>query len=256
MSVSVDGHRKRMRDRVEFIGPEEMRPQDLMEFLLYYSLPRRDTKKQAFDMIERFGSIRGVLEADEDELIKVDGIGRRTARWLKTLGNMVEAYAQLRASDRRRIENILGAEAYFREFFKGATYREVWQCSLNNGGTLLSVSRIADNSAWAESGYLREALAGAIFSRASSVVIGQFCPKPGAEFEEYDVHNTVDYAMTLYASGIQLLDHVLICPDGTKSMFASGLLDGIRQLPGEKTLQENYLNIAQNDFEKFDAEDE
>jgi DNA repair protein RadC len=242
MKISVEGHRQRLRDRVERMGADDMRPQDLMELLLYYALPRRDTKQQAFDIIEKFGSVRGVLTADEKELAQVEGVGGRTAHWLRILGELSDAYAGLQHTDRQRIDNVLRAQTYFRRFFEKCDYPEVWQCSLNTGGRLLSSGCVADNASWAESEYLREALSQAITSRAHSVVIGQFSARPGADFEEYDIKSTLKYAVTLSAAGIQLLDHMLICPDGVRSMFAMGLLDKAHCLTGINTLRENYLS--------------
>ena len=55
--------------------------------------------------------------------------------------------------------------------------------------------------------------------------------------------------MTLAAADIQLMDHVLICPDDAQSMFQMGELDRIKCLPGSAFLRENYLN------EDFDDEE-
>lgn len=241
MNVSVDGHLRRLRERVERMGAEGSRPQDLMELLLYYALPRRDTKEQAFAIMERFGSIRGVLEAKESELAAVEGVGRRTAHWLRLLSEATNAYSDIESEDRQRVNNVYRAQMYFSGFFEKCDYPEVWQCSLNTGGRLLSTAMMANNASWAESEYLREALAEAITSRAHSVVIGQFSLIPGAQFEDYDVKNTTRYAVTLAAAGIQLLDHMLICPDGVRSMFALGLMERAHGMTGVNTLRENYL---------------
>ena len=71
MPVSMEGHRARMRLRAESIGAEHMRPQELVEMMLYYALPRRDTREQAHALIGAFGSVEGVLAASEQELMKV-----------------------------------------------------------------------------------------------------------------------------------------------------------------------------------------
>lgn len=244
MKPNVEGHRNRLRERIERMGPDDLRSQDLMELLLYYALPRRDTKQQAFDIIEKFGSVRGVLTAEERELAAVEGIGTRTAHWLRILGELTDAYSQLQSADRPGINNMLKAQTYFRSFFDKCDFPEVWQCSLNAGGRLLASRRVADNASWAESEYLREALAHAITSRANSVIIGQFSTRAGADFEEYDINSTNKYAITLSAAGIQLLDHMLICPDGVRSMFAMGVLDKAHSAVGMNALRENYLGAA------------
>lgn len=248
MPVSMEGHRARMRLRAESIGAEHMRPQELVEMMLYYALPRRDTREQAHVLIGAFGSVEGVLAASEQELTKVRGIGRRTAAWLRALGEMVEAYADLDAMDRPRINNMRRTDAFLSQFFQNADYPEVWQFSLNAGGRLLGGQRISDCAAWGEEEYLRDALSAALSSRAHSVLIGQYSSIPGDQFEHYDREHTIGYAKTLAAADIQLLDHVIIRPDGAHSMYAAGKLDQVRLWVENNSLREGYL-LAEPEFD-------
>ena len=250
MPVSMEGHRARMRLRAESIGAEHMRPQELVEMMLYYALPRRDTREQAHALIGAFGSVEGVLAASEQELTKVRGIGRRTAAWLRALGEMVEAYADLDAMDRPRINNMRRTDAFLSQFFQNADYPEVWQFSLNAGGRLLGGQRISDCAAWGEEEYLRDALSAALSSRAHSVLIGQYSPIPGDQFEHYDREHTIGYAKTLAAADIQLLDHVIIRPDGAHSMYAAGKLDQVRLWVENNSLREGYL-LAEPEFDGY-----
>jgi DNA repair protein RadC len=251
MPISVEGHRARMRERAERMNAESMRPQDLLEFLLYYALPRRDTKPQAADLIERFGSVEAVFKANEAELAKVKGIGQHAAKWLRLMGELTGAYAALEVTDKPKLNTVMRAQAYFREFFAGAAYPEVWQCCLNAGGRLLSGGWIADNDAWAEPEYLRSALSAALDARAHSVMIGQFSPGGRKSFEEYDVKATFNYAITLSAAGIQLLDHMLILPDGAKSMFAEGMLAQAHRIILSNVLREGYLSANPDDCDVY-----
>lgn len=241
MAVPVNGHRERMRQQAERMNVESMRPQDLIEMLLYYALPRRDTKPQAYALLERFGSLQGVFSATEEDLRAVQGIGPGAARWLKRLSDLTGAYSALESTDRPLINNVQRASRYLRAFFDASDYDEVWQFCVNAGGRLLAVSPVADNAAWAESEYLRSALTCAMGARAHSVVLGRFSPSPDATFEPYDLENTAAYAVTLAAAGIQMLDQLLITPKGVTSLFATGKLDHVRDLIRNNRLRENYL---------------
>lgn len=252
MPISVEGHRARMRERAERMNAESMRAQDLLELLLYYALPRRDTKLQAAELIERFGTVEAVLNADEADLTKVSGIGPRAAKWLFRMGALTDAYASLEPADKPKIDNIMRAQAYFREFFTGVDDPEVWQCCLNAGGRLLAGGWIADNGAWAEPEYLRGALAAALTARAHSVMIGRFSPITRKSFEEYDIKATLDYAVTLSAAGIQLLDHMLIMPKGAISMFAEGKLAQAHKIILSNVLREGYLNTNPDDIDLYE----
>lgn len=82
------GHRSRLRNRFVKYGFEGFEKHELIELYLTYSIPRRNTNDTAHDLIERFGSLNALFEADEKELLKVNGIGPNSVLLIKLL-NMV-----------------------------------------------------------------------------------------------------------------------------------------------------------------------
>lgn len=249
MAVSVEGHRERMRHRAEQMDKEDIRSQDLVELLLYYALPRRDTKEQAAALMERYGSLEAIMAADVSDIAQTPGIGRATAEWLGNVGELLDTYKKLESGDRPLINNQLRTERYLAKFFKDFDYPEVWQFCISAGGWLLGADRISDSAAWGEPEYLRQALGTAMALRAHSVIIAQFTVTPMAELDEYDVERTFGYSTTLYAADIQLLDHMFICPDGIRSMYAEGKLERIQQMVKTNHLRENYLLPAMENDE-------
>mgnify|MGYP002560153119 CR=1 FL=1 len=73
-NISHEGHRQRMRARVEQYGLESLAPHEALEYLLYITNARRDTNGIAHALLERFGSFAGVLEASEEELCRVPDV--------------------------------------------------------------------------------------------------------------------------------------------------------------------------------------
>lgn len=66
------GHRDRLRK--EFMArPESFPDHKVLELLLFYVLPRQDTNPLAHDLLDRFGSLQGVLDAPPEALSQVKG---------------------------------------------------------------------------------------------------------------------------------------------------------------------------------------
>ena len=81
------GHRKRMRRKLSDFGAIVFDTYELLEMLLYYTVPVRDTNPISKKLLQTFGSLDGVLSADRDALMQVDGVGAKTADLITTVGN-------------------------------------------------------------------------------------------------------------------------------------------------------------------------
>ena len=77
-----DGHRQRSKRRYLALGAEGMEDHQLLELLLFYAIPRQDTNETAHRLIQRFGSLQGVLHAAPEELTSVEGVGENADRRL------------------------------------------------------------------------------------------------------------------------------------------------------------------------------
>ena len=75
-----EGHRRRMYARVERDGFDSLAPHEALEYLLYFTNARRDTNALAHALLDRFGDFASVLEASEEDLMQVDGIGKAGGR--------------------------------------------------------------------------------------------------------------------------------------------------------------------------------
>lgn len=85
MSNKHAGHRGRLRKKFVDGGLGNFYEHQILELLLFYSIPQGDTNPTAHRLIDRFGSLKGVMNADYEELLTIKGVGDATATWLKTL---------------------------------------------------------------------------------------------------------------------------------------------------------------------------
>jgi len=241
MYVSPEGHRDRMRQRLQQMTLEDVRSQDVLEYLLYYALPRRDTKQQAYDLLESFGSLQAVLNADENELTRVNGIGKRTARWLVTVGRAIAGYMQLEADDKPYMGNLASAVGYFSRFFAKHTDTEMWQFCLNAGGRLIGCMKLADYACWRTPEYMRMAAEQAVMLHAHSVLLCWFTGDRLIDVEDDEMAAIRNYGEALSISGMKLLDHIVFSREGHVSMARGS------DRPVEQSVQEDAItNMREN----------
>lgn len=86
------GHRARLRKRFFEEGLDAFEDHQVIELLLFFAIPRRDTNEIAHLLLRRYGSFSGVLEADPVDLEQIEGIGQAAAALLSILPSLTRRY--------------------------------------------------------------------------------------------------------------------------------------------------------------------
>ena len=100
-----EGHRERML--LKFTGndnPSNIPDHELLEVLLFYAIPRKDTNVLAHRLLRAFGSLENVLSASVKELSTIDGVGERTALFINVMGkihNVINENTKKRKNEER-----------------------------------------------------------------------------------------------------------------------------------------------------------
>ena len=81
--VNHDGHRQRLKNRFRAEGLDNFEQVYVLELLLFYCVPRKDTRPIAEALLEHFGSLAQVLEAPAEELERVEGVGENASTLLR-----------------------------------------------------------------------------------------------------------------------------------------------------------------------------
>ncbi len=132
------GHRERMRQRIRDHGLETLQPHEILEYMLYYIIPKRDVNPIAHELIDRFGSLDAVLQADEQALMSVEGVGPVTANYLKVFSDMITAYCEGGQKQRQLILTAADAARYARDLFFRPDKREMAVLCLTEQDELIS----------------------------------------------------------------------------------------------------------------------
>ena len=113
------GHRSRMRSKLLLHGARIFDSYELLEMLLYYTIPQRDTNPLAKSLLATFGGMSGVLSASKEELLAVPGVGERTASLIRTVGRTGEVGdISSGARPKTTFDNFAVAGMFFANYFK------------------------------------------------------------------------------------------------------------------------------------------
>ena len=119
MAGAHDGHRGRMRERFRREGLNGFADHEALELMLFYAIPQRNVNPLAHALLERFGSFHGVLEASEEELCRVEGVGEYAAVLLHLFAAVGRRVEESRAGQREKLRNRMEAQEHCRRLLAG-----------------------------------------------------------------------------------------------------------------------------------------
>ena len=213
-STLHSGHRERLRERFLQNGAEGFADHELLELLLFYVIPRRDTNELSHRLIEECGSLQRVLEAPTEQLCHICGIKEQTALYLQALGELSRRYAisKFQASN-DPLNTVydtaekLAAVVYPR--FLGQTTERMLALLFDSGMHLADIFTVAKGSLNGVSINIRSIAERAYARGAASVVLAHNHPGGIAAPSVEDVKLTQDAATALRLLGIPLVEHFI-----------------------------------------------
>src|SRR5699024_4143279 len=171
---------------------------------------RRDTNPIAHALLERFGDFAGVLEADEEELCLVEGMGPASARFLHLLPQVSACYHRSLTRDRRRLQTVEQMGEYLMARFRGTVRERVLLVCLDRQRRITCTSWLGSGTADMVELPIREAIAQAVRLKAHWVVLCHNHPSGSALPSREDIEATAELARGMYVVGVELLDHIIV----------------------------------------------
>lgn len=218
-----DGHRQRLIQRFLEEDLDNFEPHNVLELLLFYAIPRKDTNELAHVLIDTFGSLKGVFDAPYEELIKVTGIGPNTAALLKLVPSLTRTYY---SSDARSVilDTSEKSGEYFLPYYIGQTEEVVRLACLDAGGKVISNQILHRGSANAAEVNIRKIVNIALRNNAMGVILAHNHPGGLPLPSEEDVATTKSIREALMPMGILLMDHIIVAGQDYVSMARSGII--------------------------------
>lgn len=204
------GHRQRVREKFiaqcNFDGFAE---HNILEFLLFYSVPRADTNELAHRLIDKFGSIRGVFDAPYEALTEVDGVGENSAVLLKLIPSLVRTYMNQQSSDIKSIKSTDDAVCYLRPKFTGMKNESLLMLCMNRSGKILKCSVISNGGIDYTQADIRKILFEILSSHATDIIIAHNHPGGLCVPSKGDISMTQMIADAIVNTGTSLKNHII-----------------------------------------------
>ncbi|MBQ3094804.1 MAG: hypothetical protein IJC53_00025 [Clostridia bacterium] len=205
-----EGHREKMRIRIENAGLDSLAEHEILETLLYFTIPRGDTNPTAHRLISAFGSLSGVFEAPEKELLKIEGVGPKTARLISMLPHYSRAYLVSKAKNDRPLSNTEDMGRYLLPYFVGEQEEKVYVLCLDNRFRPICCKCVHTGSVNAVEVSVRSIVSVALSYNATAVVLAHNHPGGVSIPSVDDRITTGKVAAALTSVGIRLLDHFVV----------------------------------------------
>ena len=218
-----DGHRQRLTNRVREEGLDHFEEHQVLELLLYYTIPRRDTNPIAHELLKKFGSLSQVLEARPEELAKVDGVGETAATFLSLITAVGRYYLVNRTIQETILPSIEKCGQYLVPFFHGRRNEMVYILCLDAKCKVLCCKEMGEGSVNSAGVPIRRIVETALGANATSVILAHNHPSGFALPSGEDIQTTRRVAMALDAVEIELVDHIVVADDDFVSLAQSGL---------------------------------
>ena len=207
------GHRERMKAEFLARGLEGWPDHRVLELLLFYTIPQGDVNDLAHELVERFGSLAGVLDASVEELKKVKGVGDHTAVFLRMLPAVLGRYQGARTRLSAIINSPEEAYAWLEPYFFGARNEMVYVLCLDGKRQVLGVRKVAEGSIELAEVNTRRIAEEAIGLRAAQIYVAHNHVSNLAIPSQADWLTTDTLRGALRPIGIELIDH-LVFVDG------------------------------------------
>lgn len=210
-----------MKARFKKEGLDHFSEINILELLLFYSVPRRDTNPIAHELLSKYGNIANVLEAEFDDLITVNGITENSAALITMLLPLYRRYMDVKTKPGTIINELSDAAKYLVHSYMGEKNEIVRMMAIDSKGKLIATYDLFEGNFNSVDINIRKLVETVILSKASAVVLAHNHPDGLALPSEQDVITTRRIQEVLKSISVDLLDHIIVADGDFVSLFQS-----------------------------------
>lgn len=225
-----DGHRERLRAKVKELGLERLQLHEQLEYILFFVIPRGDTNETAHRLLDRFVTLEGVLNAEPEELCKVEGVGPKAAQFLTALPSIFGIFARNEGKNKApKLESLGDVIEYAKTYFYGRSTEAAYIFCLNSSYKLLEVIKFSDGVKGETFMFPTQVAKKALLSDASMVLVVHNHPDGNLKPSGSDVRLSRRIMAALSSLEITLLDSIVVSGNEHFSMREKGYIEPLNQ---------------------------
>jgi DNA repair protein RadC len=204
------GHRRRLKDRFIKAGLEPFADYEVLEFLLTFSIAQKDVKPVAKELIDRFKSFQGVLDAPLDAVTSVQGVGEHSALLIKLAKACSDYYLRRKLHGKSIISSPEDLLNYCKSAMAGQSDEQFRIVYLNAKNEVLHDELLQEGTVDQSAVYPRKIIERALRQKAVALILVHNHPSGNPEPSSHDRHLTKMLIQLSESLGIKIHDHIII----------------------------------------------
>ena len=222
-----EGHRERLRNRFKREGLSNFEEHNILELLLFYCIPRKDTNEIAHNLIKEFGSIAAIFDAPIERIQRVPGIGENAALFLKLIPSVCMRYLESRGKQDENLDIPKTPGDFIKLVlpkFLGRYTEGLLLVCFDNMGRVVYNNFLFEGSVNMTTIDPRMIMDKVVLYNAVAVLIAHNHPNgtPLASYEDIDCTRFLRGALDKF--NIELRDHIIVANNDAISFAESGIL--------------------------------
>lgn len=198
-------HRMRMRKTFRDCSINGFHEHNVLEMLLFYSIPRKDTNEIAHRLIHTFGSFSAVFEAPYEALLQVNGIGVESATFIKFIHELIGFYESSKIQKSSVILNPDNSKDFFEPSFITTSSEKFVVVYIDGNGRLIKSIEFSQNQDDMVRTDFSVIMKSAIFLNAKGIIVAH--NHPGG----FAVPSNADVALTEKLSNLCKTFNIVFC---------------------------------------------
>ena len=225
------GHRERIKEKFLNNGIDGFAEYEILELLLTYCIPRKDTKPIAKELLNKFKSLDNVFKADLDKLSAIDGLGKNSVAFLKLIGDLPSIIYKDELKNKKLIEKetlkISNKDILLKYLRNKIGYEEIekfYVLYLSSSNEVIEFEENSVGTLDRSSVYPREIYKKIINLNAKSIILAHNHPSDNIIPSKCDIDLTNEIAKGLKNFGALLIEHIIITKNSYFSFLEEGLI--------------------------------